>query len=208
MGLRGHGGHSGTGDSRGGSTEGWGGSELGDVKGWGAPMDVAPRGGGHQGTADPADDVSRPGPAPHRTAATRSRPAAPGRSRSRPLPHSHPPALPHEPPFPSGTFSARAPPPPRSVRAEVGGDAVPRGTGSGARRPEAAGSMAGLSVRDPAVDRSLRSVFGEGRAAGGGSGPGCPSCGSAASRPPRRGLSAAVSLPQWGTSRTRPRRSS
>lgn len=52
---------------------------------------------------------------------------------------------------------------PRSAFPEHGAAATASSLGpggSGGRR--CAGGMAGLAVRDPAVDRSLRSVFGEG----------------------------------------------
>lgn len=46
------------------------------------------------------------------------------------------------------------------------------GTGGARSGSGAGGAMAGLSVRDPAVDRSLRSVFGEAAGAGPPPGPG------------------------------------
>lgn len=66
----------------------------------------------------------------------------------------------------------------------------PRGVRDRKRRRGPGGGMAGLSVRDPAVDRSLRSVFGERR----GDGPGWEGAGGSAEPSPPFGAGVRAAL--------------
>lgn len=136
------------------------------------------------------------------------------RGRSTPFGGPGPAPLPPVPRFPPERFLGAPLPCLLRARAEAeAGGTVGARTGSGG-----GGAMAGLSVRDPAVDRSLRSVFGEaagrdrdlqrerGRdGLGGGGRRVSPLAIGAGTRRADRRLRLS---PQWGTSHMRPRKNS